>query len=298
MPKIEYKSMEADLKRLAPGYEKILDQTADQVKDGFQATECWLELKDRPILHVPWKNMRYSLGGLRQGELTVLTGDTGHGKTTFAANMIFGLMKKKTKTLTFSLEMGMIAFIKKIFQMYMQIVHSNENLEKNLETWTEWIIKNPIWILNHSGPLRFDSFKRGLVWAGIVLEAQCVLVDHFHLLTKPGMDASQLERMVAEIRQLADTLGIAVLMICHPAKIHSVDGKEREIGMDELKGSSGIKQYADNILAIYFDKPKNLTTVRIHKVRESNYGKNMGLKIQYSMNQNLLFEELDDGTKD
>lgn len=259
----------------------------------------WMDAKELPELRIPWKGLYDKFGGLRQGELTVLTGDTGSGKTTFAMNLAYHVSNVGHKSLILSLEMGPLAVVKKFFQMTTGRYQTKENLMECAKQVAEHALGSNIWVLNEQGLIQFDQLRKCILWAAIEEKCQLIVIDHFHLCFETEADAGIIEYYTAQLRKLASVLGIAVILICHPSKIRTKDGaKERPIEMDELKGSSGIKQFADNVLSIFYNKENNISNLFLKKIRDDRYGKNAGTKITYQLNKNLLFQELDNGTKE
>ena len=64
-----------------------------------------------------WNDFDNLLSGLRPNELSVLTGETSSGKTTWAANLSYKLVKKGYPVLIASFEMKPLTILKKMVQM-------------------------------------------------------------------------------------------------------------------------------------------------------------------------------------
>jgi replicative DNA helicase len=246
----------------------------------------------REAIQIPWTSLQQKTGGLRTEELTILTGDTGHGKSTYAINLVYFAAKLKIKCFIASLEMGPGRMMQKFFQIVTGRPQTKDNAAQAAFDFTEWAKQAPIYYLDKRGFVEWKMLALYIAWAALKQGCRLILIDHFHSTTRPGMEAADYERQAADMQALAGKLGISLLVICHPSKIRG-DGKEREIEMDELKGSSGIKQYADNVWSVFYDKKNSLSRLSLHKIRDDSYGRFMGSKITYELQNNLLFKELD-----
>ena len=281
---------------LGSGWREAIENLPMKALSLDEVFDQWVSTPESKGMKMPWKSMQEKFGGLRPGELTILSGDTGMGKTTFAVNIMYDLATQNNRSMIFSLETGPIPIIKKIYTMQARCEANRENALGNYKEFFSWAQETNLFILDHYGHLPYEKLKMGLVWAAKKAECNCVLVDHFHSVTTPGLDASHIEHMVMELKAIAQLLNIALIIICHPSKTKG-DSKERMIEMDDLKGSSGLKQYADNVMAVFYDKPNGITKVKLHKIRDDRFGKNMGTVITYMMDEFLTYQELDDGTK-
>lgn len=89
---------------------------------------------------------------------------------------------------------------------------------------------------------------------------------------------------------LAHEYNVAILLIVHPTKTGEKGLKNREIGIDEMKGSSSIKQESDAVFSLFRDK--DFTYLRFLKIRHHLYSKYLNAMIAFRFDQtNLRFEE-------
>jgi|ERR1051325_8721090 twinkle protein len=289
---MEFISEAQVMENLDPEWEKKILSTGGGVKNLWQLTQDWISRPDSEVSQpVPWSSLTKKFGGLREGEMTVFSGDTGMGKTTYCINLIYFLAKRNIPTLSLSLEMGPLAVVKKMFQMFTGHPQRIE-LAKENTAWHEWSKSAPVYVADLKGQYAYDKFKLFMAYAAIHKKAKVILVDHFHMLTNSEMKAAQLDEIIADMQRLATLLKTSLLVICHPAKLGG-DGKERPIEMDQLKGSSGIKQYADNVISVHYFKDKNISKIYLKKIRHDDYGRFMGDEITYELTNQLLFKELD-----
>tara|TARA_R110000824_G_scaffold192753_1_gene374992 strand:- start:1483 stop:2817 length:1335 start_codon:yes stop_codon:yes gene_type:complete len=86
-----------ELKRVQPSHKKdlslIANQALQEIRSGANLTKFGMPQLD------------WVAGGMSRGEITVVGGRPGHGKSTLAVNIIKGLVENKTKVLVFNREM-------------------------------------------------------------------------------------------------------------------------------------------------------------------------------------------------
>lgn len=256
--------------------------------------------EQRIAVKTPWSKFTDLFGAIRQGELTILTGIEGHGKTIFGFNLIYAALCDKVPAGVIGLEMGPIAAVEDLFTMRFNLFANRTNMINNRKDWMDW--NKRLYIYKKGEQITYDECRKLIAFMALCRGAKLILIDHFHSITK-GIDynsgASKLEHMTMDLRSLAHNLDISIVCICHPAKVRG-DSKERLVESDDLKGSSGIKQYADAVLSIYWDKKadKNISQVHFHKIRNRQYGHNAGkhikLMLQKPSNKFVEYEEIKD----
>lgn len=225
-----------------------------------------------------WPVMCEHFGGLRSEDLTVITGDTGKGKTTFSLRYMLSLLQQGYPGLILSLEEGFSNLSKRIGEMV---------LESREKTWDDTKVgmyktlteqSAPIHVFSPSGPLAEDRAIDAMKYAVFKFGIRFVVIDNLTYIRlnyrHGGSDASSIGSFLTRLTGFAENHLVPVILIAHPSKLGDKGFKERETGMDELKGSSDIKQLAHTILSIFPWKDK--TIVRFPKIRCSDYAHNRG----------------------
>lgn len=239
-------------------------------------------------LNINWRVLTKKFGGFRMQELTVLTGDTGMGKTTWAVNVLYLLLENKVRCFCFSLEMGPQAIIKKLFRMHTGSPLDYEGVKRGHEKFSEISRNHHLLLMDGQEFLKFQDFKTLLAWAAMNRQCKFFLIDHFEMVADSNWDAMEIGRAVAEIRSLAYKLDIHIMLICHPRKRGTNDSAERQVEMHDMKGSSGIIQFADNVFSIFFDKKEKTNRLKLHKIRDDEYGRYQGDEISYTFGDMTL----------
>lgn len=197
-----------------------------------------------------WRSVDYYLQGIRPGEVTVITADTGVGKTTFCTQLILNCAMQGVRGWVNSWEMKPETTMRKlasnILRKPMKLCEFTEEDTKKL---AEWGSTYKVHVNRSTSGTDIDALAKQLVTAKSV-GVEVVMLDHLDYLVnfKREHVHEAIDEAVKRLHELAFSLSMHFLLICHPRQ--SATGLE-EIGMHALKGSSSIKQYADNILILH-----------------------------------------------
>jgi len=233
-----------------------------------------------------WPAFNQAFGGARPGELIVVTADTGMGKTTFAVNWLMDFCRTKRAGFLVSLEIRWAEMARKIAQLI-----SKKPLKKmtqeDLAGVGDILQHTPLWYFDANGPQRVDFLLKAIKYAAFEKNCQFIVVDHLDYLIRSVRSNEPLSYVIGDtMRQLctvAHQTDATILLIVHPSKLESKGIGRREIGMDELKGSSSIKQEADAVLSSYRPNPnENETIIRFQKIRGMSHSRNTMSFLRYS----------------
>ena len=222
-----------------------------------------------------WECLDYYIQGLRKGEVTVVTADTGAGKTTFCTQLMVNCAMQNIPVWINSWEMKPETTMRKlasiILRRPMKICPFNDHEN---EQFDEWASRYKVYINPNTIGTDINSLAKQLVIAK-QLGIEIVMLDHLDYLvnTKKEKLHEAIDETVKRLHELAFALGMHFLLICHPRQ--SSTGSE-EVGMHALKGSSSIKQYADNIIILHrcarTDPQSNPNKVKIRIAKNRMFG--------------------------
>jgi len=222
-----------------------------------------------------WKDLDDLLGGLRLNELTVLTGETASGKTTLAANLGYKLAKENHSVLIASFEMKPISILRKMIQM--QAGNPFFDLGKTeIETSLKFISTKPIYFVDVYGEIGLKELRDAIYYAKRRHGIELVILDHLHFFLRyvADLERQAIDQALRDIKSWAMDLGIHIVLIVHPTKL-TYDNKV--VHLNDLKGSSGLKQIPDNVLSIWRSReekdlknPQNEIVLYILKVRDDS----------------------------
>ncbi|XP_076313251.1 LOW QUALITY PROTEIN: mitochondrial DNA helicase [Tachypleus tridentatus] len=214
---------------------------------------------------VKWKRypaLNRLLKGHRRGELTVFTGPTGSGKTTFMSEYSLDLCMQGVGTTVGSFEIKNVRLAKMMLTQFAQIP-----LEKNLEHYEHWADKFeqlPLYFMTFHGQQSMRNVLDAMSHAVYVHDIQHVIVDNVQFMLGTSEDNTRLDRfwrqdlLVACFRKFATQYNCHVTLVMHPRKERETD----ELSNSSIFGGAKASQEADNILIL---QDKRLSTLRGRK---------------------------------
>lgn len=233
---------------------------------------------------LPWPIANEKLGGIREGELTLLTAGSGIGKSTAARELAYHLHQKEGLTIgNIYLEESVI----KTAQAYVAI-HNNVRLKKlredpsilSDEQWAssvETVLRQRMFFYDHFGSLDSDRLLSKMRYMRKVLGCNFVVLDHISIVISGQESSSEgerkdIDRLMTKLRSLIEETGLGVIAIVH---LRQPEGKPHEEGgrvtLSQLRGSGSLKQLSDNVWALERDQQgsdPNQSQLRILKDRE------------------------------
>lgn len=178
------------------------------------------------------------LGQTEAGELVVLTGPSGEGKTTLAITMTRNISNKGFFSLWFTLEVTPRQFIKKIIgkiqdKKYLPLFYMPS---KNTDNQIKWI-------------------EERIIEAKVKHNVKVVFIDHIHQIfsldkMKFGNVSLEMGDLVAKIKQIAIEHNLVVFLIAH-TKDDPQGGATKEISKESIRDSGLISRLADTIVAVW-----------------------------------------------
>lgn len=197
------------------------------------------------VIHSGLPTLDETLGGFEAGELTVISGPTGNGKTLFAQTLTYNFTFSGHHSLWFSYEVTPKNFLK-AFGESLPLFYLPETLKMNALDWLEERV--------YEAKLKYNC--------------RAVFIDHLHFLvdmrTKNNMSL-EIGHTMRSIKKLALKYNLCFFLIAHTSKTKMDD----EIGLDSIRDSSFIGQEADNVLMVWrkpeADREANLKVVKNRK---------------------------------
>lgn len=217
-----------------------------------------------------------AIKGIVPGELTVVSGPTGMGKTLFVDTMIRSMRIDKHLSLFFTFEVTpetvALAHNTPESVLFMPLQHVAMDLE-----WLRW----------------------RCLEAKMKFGCEIVVIDHLHYLIDMGFQKNmslEIGRVMRFLKKdIALAMNLAVIIICHVKQLDL----EHEPSIYHLRDSSFVGQEADNVFMIWrkrdreFGKAKKsmlqgLATLKVEKARRSGV---MGMKIPLIKDGHILKED-------
>ncbi len=205
-------------------------------------------------------------GGLRCGQLFMLTGKSGQGKSTFASQILAEALNQNIRVFAYSGELDNEDFQDCLNSQLAgddnTIAEKNEfgkddyylpdEVDERIKNWYRgrmFIYDNNRIVTSEKGKLT-ELIRSVIIRKGV----QLVLIDNLMTAMDYVKNQNDLHlaqtNFVAEIKAIAQQYHIIVIMIAHPRKQGTGEAKDKDLENDDIAGSSNITNLAD-IVASY-----------------------------------------------
>jgi len=186
-------------------------------------------------------------GGIRPGELTILSGSTGVGKTTLSTALAYNLAKQGVKVLIGSFEVPFQTYIiPKLLSFFIgRNIHDIIGLtyEQYNQMVGRFIATIPIQGINRVGATTLEEIELAIKMA-YAEGYRYVILDHLHYFIQPGdNEREHIEQAMIKLQRLVKRVypELSILLVTHPRKFQGA------MNSMDLRGSVRISQDADNI---------------------------------------------------
>lgn len=214
------------------------------------------------------------LGGIRPG-LWVVTGDTGHGKTSWATWLLQGQSRRGVPVLLTSFEQSPIGTVQKLIRAEVggDFTQCSEERRKAAFDALDCL---PTFILDHYGEATFEDVRDAIRYSIRRHGIKIALVDHLGFLARGSGDGERqrIEEVVRALATIAVQDEVTIVLIAHPNRLSKA--QQRRVKLTDLKGASAIEQ--DTHVGIVVerldpskDRPHPATVIHLDKVR-SEFG--------------------------
>ena len=267
-----------------------------------------IQNKDINLVKTGYESIDKFAGGLTRGEITIIGGRPGHGKTTMMINMVASLISNGYKVALFNRELPNIEVIKKLiclesqklsYSLIRQGIHSEDSL-KQLQMVREIIKKK----YNEEKFLMFDDIRDFAKTSAEVKRFKPdVIMDDYIQLVSPDSKIPerrlQLERLVNDYKWLAKQMRCSVVLASQLNRAIESRHKAGRPQLSDLAESGAIEQVAENVFFVYYDykingedgKGKNVITFVAKKVR---YGETGESDMGYNGDKCKIFDSYDE----
>jgi twinkle protein len=214
----------------------------------------------RPKVYLPWEKTR-DLFHFREGEVTLWSGQNGHGKTGLVSQLQLSLIGQEQKVAEASFEMMPMTLVDLMGRMYcglnpyspeFQGSDGVEALVALFEEFRDWI-NGRFWLYNQQGTTDVRNVLGMARYSVKELGCQHVVIDNLAKCIPDEDDHNAQKRFVDELTALARDTGCHVHLVHHtrkPANENHIPDKH------DNKGSGAITDQVDNVMIIWRNKPK------------------------------------------
>lgn len=233
--------------KLAQEKKKRLLEKYDEEDKIVPFIEIYNKVQAQPKL-VPistgWEELDKKLsGGLREGELVLVSGLTNHGKTSVLYDMTRNMEASNVMWLPYEespvdLARKVMHWGRKPDNFFVPASMKSENME--------WIEER--------------------VWESIVkYNTKVVILDNLHFITMTGADNNKqlplTALMTKQLKQIAQKYQIVMVVITHLKK---GEGQSKIPEIEQISGSSDIIKVADTVMCVWRENEKDKNTGKIN----------------------------------
>jgi KaiC/GvpD/RAD55 family RecA-like ATPase len=282
----EFKKLARQAQSFEPGFRFASDIPSEEERWVFSVPRIIAEsgghkqfwnLLGQDEIPTPYEQLTEDLtGGLRKGEVYILGGARGSGKTSLALQFLNKALQSRQACLLFSLEMDQKSVLQRLISIRervdlaqvrilqkkraARIIDTNDSII--LDALTRKLIRGTadvedLPILVHQRPSVTPTYlvhetKR-------ISEKQkidLVCVDHMQLMGSDSSERKEYEKFTAISRALkgevARELNVPVLVVSQVSRNNAVD-KRAELEVTDLRGSGALEEDAAAVLLLYHD---------------------------------------------
>mgnify|MGYP003147034557 CR=1 FL=1 len=262
---------------------------------------------DKLLIKTGFVNVDKFAGGLTRGEITIVGGRPGHGKSTMLLNLLSNILSQKRKVMLFNRELTNVEVLKKLlalesgrlsYAMIRQGMYDTKQLQE-LDRVREFIAKKYC-------ASRFRMYDQIRDFPSSATEIKkfkpdVIVDDYIQLITPTGKEDQrrlQLERIVNDYKWIAKEYNCSVILASQLNRALETRGTQRP-QLSDLAESGAIEQVAENVFFVYYPykvqggKPeeKNQLYLVAAKVR---YGETGSIEMAYDGDKCKMYNNEDE----
>lgn len=276
---------------------------------GWGETSTFLDDENAdPIAHYPFQGMNDAAWGLYEGQVILLTGGSGGGKSTvskYCMKHLYETTKYKLGCLVYeeTLKEVVRTFVAQGLQkninnprIYKEVSH-----KERVDKWKEFL-EGDRWVLdNHFGSSSPDVVLEKIRYMAHNESCKFILLDHISIVVsdqESGDERKNLDALMTKLAMMAQELECVILVVSH---LKRPDGTPHEEGgktqLGQLRGTAGLGQLAHATFGFERNTQdddkfrRNLITVRALKIRKT--GETGPCSYLYYDKDRATFVELD-----
>ena len=280
-----------EIDRLQPkrneNIETIVDKTIDSIEMGNTVIPFGLSYLDAPA------------GGMTKGEITVIGGRPGHGKTTLMINIVRSLVGQEYNVLLFNREMSNSEMMKKIIVMESERIGYDKVRRHELNGEAKHLSEIRNKVINKYDTLTMFDNIRTLEdsIAEVRKHRPDVIIDDYIQLIDMGDPGDgrrfQIERIMYEYKWLAKQMGSSVILISQLNR--EIERRDDPVPkMSDYSESGVIEQTAEAALFVYYPHAVNPDVEDMYESRiisaKSRYGNISRFNIGYNGNKCRFYD--------
>lgn len=292
-----------DVKRAADELKKyVLIESSSSLKDEAVNYLCEYEDTEKGIIKTGYTSIDNSIGGFMKGNLILIAGATGMGKTAMLLNILLNIAKCKKRVLLFSLEMSAEELVNRIIASEIGInsasIRNRAMTENEIERYADYVNSD-----------LFNKFQDNIEICNIPnlseieakvmnSNADLIAIDYLGLIREKSKSNKyeEISEISRRIKSLAISAKVPIILLAQLNR-NLRDRNDKRPILSDLKDSSQIEQDIDIGMFVYrpayYDqtKDRNIFEVIFAKSRHSGAANNI-IKLNFNGNTQKITETL------
>ena len=243
-----------------------------------------LLLKDDLVETVPyqWTGLNEKLGGIRRGELVLLTAGSGTGKSQVCKEIAYHLASRKEKVGYIALEESVKRSIRGIVGLGINKLIHKPDVKKDVsekELLNEWNkIKDYICFYDHFGSADTEDLMNRIRYMVQSLDCHTIILDHISIVVSGISDGDErrtIDYLMTMLRKLVEEINCSLFVVSHLKRPEGNKGHEEGVttSLSHLRGSHSLAQLSDAVIGFERNQQdeiqNNVMTARVLKNRYS-----------------------------
>lgn len=231
---------------------------------------------------VKWKRyptLNKLLKGHRKGELSILTGSTGCGKTTFMSEYSLDLAMQGVTTLWGSFEIRNTRLAATLLRQLAGHPFDPVTNLADFNYWADEFERLPVYFMTFHGQQSIKVVMEAIEHATYVNDIQHVIIDNVQFMmglsdeVRHGDRFWKQDAIIASFRTFATKHNCHVTLVIHPRK----EKDSEDLSTSSIFGSAKASQEADNVLIIQDKRLQSIRGKKFLQVAKNRYSGDLGI---------------------
>lgn len=205
--------------------------------------------------------------GFRRGELTVLTGPTGSGKTTFLGQVSLDLAEQGINVLWGSFEIKNTRLLHKLLRQFSRDAlpdSSAPNAGELLDSLADRFQALPLYFMRFHGGSEVDEVLDAMEYAVYVNDVEHIVLDNMQFMISRNVQKGSFDKFdvqdiaIEKFRKFATEHNVHLTLVVHPRK----EDESSKLGISSFYGSAKATQEADTVIILQNDGKRKYIDVK------------------------------------
>lgn len=239
--------------------------------DLLQETIDAFEHRDKGLFVSPWPSLNHNFK-FRAGELTLVNGVNGHGKTELVGHIAIEAMSQEIRTCIASLELKPGKMLARLTR---QTICTSSPKREEIVMTNEWF-SDRLWVFKLTGTAKAGRLLEIFAYARRRYGIDLFVIDN---LAKCGLDEEDYAGQKDFIDALCDFKNehnCHVLLVTHSRKTNEA----APTGKMDVKGTGALTDMPDNVMAVWRNIPRELAQRKAEQKGYESLDKDEQISIQ------------------